>query len=78
MRFTPEAAHIALTNLSGWESCQENPDGSVDVTILASDLNWMASLVLSFSAWVTVLEPPELRALVREWALATASLYETT
>jgi predicted DNA-binding transcriptional regulator YafY len=78
LRFTPEAAHIALTNLSGWESYQENPDGSVDVVMLASELNWLASLVLSFSAWVTVLQPPELRALVREWALATASLYETT
>jgi len=76
LRFAPEAAHIALTNLSGWESCQENPDGSVDVVMLASDLNWLASLVLSFSTWVTVLEPPELRTMIREWALATASLYE--
>jgi predicted DNA-binding transcriptional regulator YafY len=76
LRFIPEAAHIARSNLTGWESCDENPDGSVDVVMLASDLNWLASLVLSFSTWVTVLEPPELRALVREWALATAYLYE--
>jgi len=76
LRFASEAAHIARSNLTGWESCQENPDGSVDVVMAASDLNWLASLVLSFSTWVTVLDPPELRALVREWAVATASLYE--
>jgi predicted DNA-binding transcriptional regulator YafY len=76
LHFRPEAAHIARSNLTGWESCQENPDGSVDVVMLASDLNWLASLVLSFVTWVTVLEPPELRVLVREWALATAALYE--
>jgi predicted DNA-binding transcriptional regulator YafY len=76
LRFTPQAAHIALTNLTGWESCQENLDGSVDVVMVASDLNWLGSLVLSFSTWVNVLDPPELRALVRELALATADLYE--
>jgi predicted DNA-binding transcriptional regulator YafY len=76
LRFAPEAAHIARTNLTGWESWQENPDDSVEVIIVATDLNWLASFVLSFSTWVTVLDPPELRALVREWALATASLYE--
>jgi predicted DNA-binding transcriptional regulator YafY len=76
LRFTPEAAHIARSNLTGWESCQENPDGSVDVVMVASDLNWLGSLVLSFATWVTVLDPPELRVLAREWALATASLYE--
>jgi predicted DNA-binding transcriptional regulator YafY len=78
LRFTPEAAHIVRSNLTGWESCQENPDGSVEVVMVASDLNWLASLVLSFSTWVTVLDPPELRALVREWALATATLYNDT
>jgi predicted DNA-binding transcriptional regulator YafY len=76
LRFTPEAAHIARTNLTGWETCQENPDGSADVIMLATDLNWLASLVLSFSTWVTVLDPPELRAKVHEWALGTAALYE--
>ena len=76
--FAPQAAHIVLTNLTGWESYQENPDGSVEVVLAATDLNWLASLVLSFSTWVTVLDPPELRSLVREWALATAALYESS
>ena len=76
LRFAPQAAHIALNNLTGWESADENPDGSVDVTLRAPDLNWVASLVMSFATWVTVLDPPELRDLVRDWALATAAQYQ--
>jgi predicted DNA-binding transcriptional regulator YafY len=76
LHFVPEGAHIALTNLSDWESVRENPDGSVDVVLAAPDLYWLASWVLSFATWVRVLDPPELRALVREWALATAAFYQ--
>jgi predicted DNA-binding transcriptional regulator YafY len=76
LRFAPEVAHIAHANLTGWESCEGNSDGSVDVIMVATDLNWLASFVLSFSTWITVLDPPELRARVREWALATAALYD--
>jgi len=75
LRFVPEAANLAMSNLTGWESHQVNQDGSVDVTISAPDLNWLASLVLSFATWVTVLEPGELRKMVRDWAGATAEIY---
>jgi predicted DNA-binding transcriptional regulator YafY len=75
LHFVPEAAHIALANLADWDAYQENPDGSIEVTLSAPDLYWLASTVLSFSTWVTVLDPPDLRALVREWALGTAALY---
>jgi len=78
LRFSKEAAHIALSNVSGWEATEENPDGSVEVTLTAPDLNWMASLVLSFTTWVTVLDPPELREMVRKWALATAAQYPSS
>ena len=76
LRFIPEAAHIALSNRSVWKSCQENPDGSVEVKLEAPDSYWMASLVLSFGSWVTVLDPPELSKIVQEWALASAAQYE--
>lgn len=76
LRFVPQAAHLANANHSIWESHLENPDGSVDVVLAAPDLNWLASLVLSFATWVTVLDPPELRSLVQEWALGTAALYQ--
>jgi len=76
LRFVPEAAHLVTANLAIWESQCENPDGSLDVVLAAPDLNWLASMVLSFSTWVTVIDPPELRTLVRERALGTAELYE--
>jgi len=75
LRFAPEAAHIVHANLATWESHHEDLDGSFEVTLSAPDLPWLASMVLSFSTWVTVLEPPELRDLVRDWALGVAGLY---
>jgi predicted DNA-binding transcriptional regulator YafY len=76
MRFAPEAAHIVKGNSIIWESIQEEPDGSILATLTAPDLPWLASMTLSFANWATVLEPPELREMVREWAQATANLYQ--
>ncbi len=78
LRFTPEGAHIAKSNISGWESLHENPDGSVDVILSAPDLPWLASMTLSFASLVTVLEPPELREMVRDWARSVVILYDTS
>ena len=75
LRFKAEGAHIARSNISGWESLQENPDGSVDVVLAAPDTPWLASMALSFGTLVTVLEPPELREMVREWAEAVVEQY---
>jgi predicted DNA-binding transcriptional regulator YafY len=75
LHFSPEAAHVPLANRAIWESFQELPDGSVDVTILAPDLNWLASIVLSFGILAIVIEPEELRQLVREQAQAITGLY---
>lgn len=77
LRFVPEAAHIVASNPSLWESTQENHDGSMDVIIVAPDLQWLASFTLSFANWVKVLEPPELITMVRDWAQTTADLYKT-
>jgi predicted DNA-binding transcriptional regulator YafY len=76
LRFTSQGAHIAKSNVAGWESLHENPDGSVDVVLAASDLPWLASMALSFANLVTVLEPPELRDMVRDWARSVVKLYE--
>jgi len=75
LRFKPEGAHIALSERAIWDSLEENPDGSVDVTLSAPDLPWLASISMSFAALVTVLEPPELREMVREWARAVVEKY---
>jgi predicted DNA-binding transcriptional regulator YafY len=55
---------------------KENADGSTEVTLTAPDLPWLASMTLSFANWVTVLEPPELREMVQEWAQAIVNLYQ--
>ena len=75
MRFEAHAAHM-VSVLPGYESREELPDGRIEVVLSAPDLGWLASLVLSFTTWVTVLDPPELRDLVLEWSLATAALYQ--
>ncbi|HET7144969.1 MAG TPA: WYL domain-containing protein, partial [Anaerolineales bacterium] len=76
LRFAPEMSHIAAANRMIWESVQENADGSADVTLTAPDLSWLASMALGFANWVTVLDPPELREMIREWTQATANLYQ--
>ena len=76
LRFAAKGAHIAKSNISGWESLHENPDGSVDVILSAPDLPWLASMTMSFANLVTVLEPPELREMVHDWAQAVAEQYQ--
>jgi predicted DNA-binding transcriptional regulator YafY len=76
LKFIPEAAHIVTDNRQVWESIQEEQDGSILATLTAPDLPWLASMTLGFANWATVLEPPELRDMVREWAQATADLYQ--
>jgi predicted DNA-binding transcriptional regulator YafY len=76
LRFRAEAAHIARANRSNWDALEEQADGSVAVTMSAPDLNWAASSVLAHGPAVTVLEPPELRDLVCQWAQAVVNLYE--
>ena len=76
LKFVPEATHIVMSNRIIWESIEENPDGSTVVTLAAPDLPWLASMTLSFANWVTVIEPFELREMVRTGAEATANLYQ--
>jgi predicted DNA-binding transcriptional regulator YafY len=76
MRFSADTAHLALYNRAYWESVTEEPDGSVIVTFSAPELYWAASTVLAYGPIVEALEPPELRAMLAEWARATAELYK--
>jgi predicted DNA-binding transcriptional regulator YafY len=75
MRFFPEGASIALDNRASWVEVGEQPDGAVEVTFFAPDLNWAASTVLAYGPLVEVLEPPELRQTVCEWASVIARRY---
>ncbi len=75
LRFVPEGAGIALDNGPYWDTFEEQADGSVLVTFAVPDLNWAASIVLSYGGWAVVVEPPELRDIVREWAAHIAGLH---
>jgi predicted DNA-binding transcriptional regulator YafY len=76
MRFGAETAHVALFNRAYWESVQEEPDGSVVVTYSAPEMNWAASTALAYGPIVEVLEPPELRSLLDQWAREIADKYQ--
>jgi len=76
LRFLPQAAPVAQASRSVWETLEEQPDGSIEVTFAAVDLSWAASTVLAYGPMVTVLEPPELRKMVAEWAREIAAKYE--
>jgi predicted DNA-binding transcriptional regulator YafY len=75
LRFSAKAARIAQLNRTTWETFEEQADGSVVVTIATPDLAWAASTVLAYGPDVEVLDPPELRRLLGNWAQAIVSLY---
>jgi predicted DNA-binding transcriptional regulator YafY len=75
LRFAPHAAQVARYNRAYWEALEDQPDGSVVVTMNTPDLNWAASNVLAYGPIITVLEPEELRSLVVDWAGAITRLY---
>ena len=76
LRFSPEAASFVTGNRHLWESLKENPDGGFTAILSAPDLPWLASMVMSFASWVTVLDPPELRVMVKDWAQAIVNQYK--
>lgn len=75
LRFAPQFAALAQYLRGYWETFAEQADGAVEVTFSAPEVNAAASTVLAYGPAVTVIEPPAVRQLVREWAQATAKLY---
>ena len=76
LRFSAQAAHVALANRLSWEAIQEQPDGAMVVTLSSPDLDWAASIALAYGPLVEVIDPPALRALVHTWAGAIKTIYE--
>jgi predicted DNA-binding transcriptional regulator YafY len=76
--FAPESALLALDNRAYWDSLEEQPDGSVIVTFAVPEVEAAASIVMSYSYLAVVLEPEELRELVRERAMAMAARNAST
>ena len=75
MRFLAAFAHLAQYARGYWESLEEQPDGSVVVTFSAPDVYAAASNALAYGPAVIVLEPGEVRQIVKEWAQTTSEFY---
>jgi predicted DNA-binding transcriptional regulator YafY len=76
MCFNPEAALLALDDRSYWETVEELPDGSVEVSLMVPDLEWAARVALGYAPHAIVLEPDELRKMVQERAHSIIAHYE--
>jgi predicted DNA-binding transcriptional regulator YafY len=72
MRFKPELKQLAQDNRSWWEKIEEQPDGSTIVTMTNPDVLWASSIALSFGPAIQVLDPPEVKQQVLDWARAVA------
>jgi predicted DNA-binding transcriptional regulator YafY len=71
--FAPEAALQALDNQTHWDRLEEQPDGSIITSLTLSDVETAAGIVMHHAYLAEVLEPAELRELVRERARAIAA-----
>jgi predicted DNA-binding transcriptional regulator YafY len=71
--FAPEAALQALDNQIQWDTLEEQPDGSITVTFAIPDIEAAANIIMSYGYLAVVLEPEDLRELVRERARAIAT-----
>jgi len=78
LRFGAEAALVALNNRAYWESFEEQPDGAVVVTFAAPDLEAAAGMVLRVGFPAEIVEPEQLRELVRAQSRAIAAHFDST
>jgi predicted DNA-binding transcriptional regulator YafY len=75
LRFLPSGSHIAKESPFGWEALEEQPDGSLIASFNTPTLEWAASTALSYGPLVEVLEPLELRAMLKEWISEITNYY---
>jgi predicted DNA-binding transcriptional regulator YafY len=75
LRFDPQAAGFVRDSSIGWTEIEPQADGSLLATLPAADLQFAASMAISFGPLVTVLAPKELINLVREWAAEITQRY---
>lgn len=75
LRFSPAGADVAQKNRASWEQLEEQPDGSLVVSLRAPNPIWAASTALAYGPLVEVLEPPEVRQMVIAQAQALLAHY---
>lgn len=77
VRFDPPVAAFVKEEHADWQSLTENPDGSVTVAFMSSELDWPASFVLRYGKEATVIRPPELVEKIKEAAQTIAQKYQS-
>jgi predicted DNA-binding transcriptional regulator YafY len=77
VRFDPQVAPFVKEEHADWQHLTENPDGSVTVTFMSSELDWPASFVLRYGEAATVIQPPELVEKVKATAQAIVASYKS-
>lgn len=75
IRFLPEWAHLPADTRAMWAAVEPQADGSVVATLLSPNLQWAAVTVMGFGPSFVVEDPPELRALMAEWAQMMADMH---
>lgn len=75
LRFSPAGAEVAQMNRASWEQLEEQPDGSLVVTLCAPNAIWATSTALAYGPLVEVLNPPEVRQMVIAQAQALLTQY---
>jgi predicted DNA-binding transcriptional regulator YafY len=75
LRFAAQVAAMAREYAIGWETVEEQPDGSLLVTMAAPDVMWAVSNAMAYGPAVTVIAPEEVRRTVQEWAQAIVGMY---
>lgn len=78
LHFAPAAALQALDNQTQWDRLEAQPDGSIIVTFEIPEIEVAANIIMSYGYLAKILEPEELRELVRERAEAIAVRNEPT
>jgi predicted DNA-binding transcriptional regulator YafY len=76
LHFSARLAQSAREYTLSWEAMETQQDGSLIVTLLTPDLIWAVSTALAYGPEVTVLEPPEAVAMIKDWARALTEKYE--
>ncbi len=76
MRFQAEFAGVAFDNRTSWKSMETQADGTVVVTYLSPQLEWGVSMALGYGPIVEVLEPPEARQKIADWAQSVFNQYQ--
>lgn len=75
LKLAPEAAYRVYDEFSE-DVVESLPDGGFTVTVTWPEDEWVYSTILSYGEQAEVLDPPHLRAIVREKLLKAAALYE--